>query len=164
LYILNKEKRGKPTSETAVDNQKLIVFDEKVSLDEVIFGGRIINLVNDLARKVAANHVEIRCITVGIDSIRYFSPIKKSDNLICKAQVNHVWDDILEVGVKVEAEDFRTLEHRKVLSAYFIFKADPIEVFTFEVIPETLEEKRRYLDAEKRKTIREKKVSFSNLN
>lgn len=160
MFIIHKDRKGKPTSETAVDNHKIEIFDVNMSLDEVIFGGRILNLVNDVARKVATKHSEIRCETVGIDFIRYFSPIKRTDMLICKAQVNHVWEDFIEVGVKVIAEDFRTLDQKKILSAYFIFKADESNREIPQVIPVSLEEKRRYLDAEVRKNIREKRKSF----
>jgi len=164
LFIIHKDWQGKPTSETAIDNKKLEIFDENMSLGEVFFGGRILNLVNDVARKVATEHAEILCFTIGVDFIRYFSPIKKGDILICKSQVNHVWDDMLEAGVKVIAEDFRTLEQKHILSAYFIFKADESdesEKTVPLVIPFTLEEKRRFLDAETRKNIRQKRKSFS---
>ena len=161
MFIIHKDRQGKPVSETAIDNKKLEIFAENMSLGEVVFGGRILNLVNDVARKVATKHAEILCFTIGVDFIRYFSPIKRGDILICKSQVNHVFDDMLEVGVKVIAEDFRTLEQKHILSAYFIFKADESEKTIPLVIPITLEEKRRFLDAETRKNIRQKRKSFS---
>jgi len=161
VFIIHNDKQGKPVSETAIDNKKLEIFDENMSLGEVVFGGRILNLVNDVARKVAKEHAEIVCFTIGVDFIRYFSTIKRGDILICKSQVNHVWDDILEVGVKVMAEDFRSLEQKHILSAYFIFKADESDKTVPLVIPVTLEEKRRFLDAETRKNIRQKRKSFT---
>jgi len=161
LFIIHKDWQGKPTSETAIDDKRLEIFDENMSLGEVIFGGRILNMVNDVARDVATDHAEIRCFTIGVDFIRYFSPIKKGDILICKSQVNHVWEDKLEVGIKVIAEDFRSLEQKHILSAYFIFKADESDNAIPLVIPITLEEKRRFLDAETRKNIRQKRKSFS---
>jgi len=161
VFIIHKDWQGKPTSETAIDNEKIEIFDENISLGEVFFGGRILHLVNDVARKIATDHAEIRCITTCVDFIRYFSPIKKGDILICKAQVNHVWDDMIEVGGKVIAEDFRSLEQKHILSAYFIFKPDQSEKPLPLVIPVTLEEKRRFLDAETRKNIRQKRKSFN---
>ena len=124
MFIIHKDKKGKLTSETSVNNYKIDIFDEKAKSDEVIFGGRILNLVNDVAKIVAVAHAEVKCETIGIDFIRYFSLIKRDDILICKAQVNHVWENLIEVGVKVMAEDFRTLEQKKILSAYFIFKSE----------------------------------------
>jgi len=169
LFIINKDLKGKSPSESSIENHKITLFDGNVKSDEVIFGGRILNLVNDVARSVANSHCEITCYTIGIDFIRYYSPIKRGDILTCKAQVNHVWENNLEVGVIVIAEDFRTLEQKKILSAYFIFEARmeksetdiKNELDIPQIIPESEKEKKRYLDAEKRKIIREKRKSFS---
>lgn len=63
----------------------------------------------------------------------------------------------MEVGVKVIAEDFRTLEHKDIFSAYFTFVAlddhdKPVEVVP--VIPETPEQMARYKAAEMRRQAR----------
>jgi len=161
LYIIHNDRQGKPASETAVDNHKINLLDISRSLDDVIFGGKVLNSVNDIARKVATNHAEIKCNTLAVDFLRYFAPIKRGDILVCKVQVNHVWaeENILEVGSTVIAEDFRSLEQKKILSAYFIFKTiDDVQIP--DVIPHTLDEKKRYLDAEKRKNIREKRANL----
>jgi len=154
LVIIHKNKKRKLTAESSIENYKIDFFDENAKSDEVIFGGRILNLVNDIAKNVAMLHAETKCETIGVDFIRYFSPIKRGDILCCKSQVNHVWQNILEVGVKVIADDFRSLEQKKILSAYFIFEADS-EIEIPQIIPENKNDERRYLEAEKRKKIRE---------
>jgi len=63
----------------------------------------------------------------------------------------------MEIGVKVIAEDFRTLEHKDILSAYFTFVAvdddhKPIEIIP--VIPETPDQLMRYDEAEARRRYR----------
>lgn len=156
MFIIHNAKKGKLTSESSVDDYKIDIFDEKAKSDEVIFGGRILNLVNDVAKNVATSHAEIKCETISIDFIKYFSPIKRDDILICKAQVNHVWNNILEVGVIVLAEDFRMLDQKKILSAYFVFQTDN-QIEIPQVIPESEVDKIRYLEADKRRTIREKR-------
>jgi acyl-CoA hydrolase len=147
------------TSESSIDNYKIDIFDENAKSDEVIFGGRILNIVNDAAKNVATTHAEIKCETIGIDFIRYYSLIKRDDILTCQAQVNHVWDNIIEVGVKVIAEDFRSLDQKRILSAYFIFRPE-IDVEIPQIIPENENDKKRFLEAEKRKKIREKRKKF----
>ena len=154
MFITNKNKKIKLISESAIDSHKLKILDEKLSFDDVIFGGRILNIVNDIALKVANKHSEVNCYTLGVDFIRYYSFIKSTDNLVCKAQINRIWDNILEVGVKVLAEDFRSLETRKILSAYFILKAENSEIP--DIMPVTLSDKKRFLKALERKKIREK--------
>ena len=157
-----KGQKGKKTSESAIDNYKIKFFDENISLDQVIFGGRILNVLHDIASLVASKHAGINCKAIGIDFIRCYSLIKYNDILNCFSQVNHVWLDQMEVGIKVIAEDFRTLEQRRILSAYFIFIADSDEKIKIPyVIPQTPLDKKRYLNAEKRKTIREKYVVSS---
>jgi acyl-CoA hydrolase len=159
VFILNNYGRGKPAKETAIENEKITLLEDVNSANSVIFGGRILDLIHLVALKVANNHADIECTINGIDFIRYFSSIKKEDVLICKASVNRVWEDTIEVGAKVIAEDFRTLDKRHILSAYFTFiikDADKFHVIS-QVIPESSVEKRRFLDAEKRKKIREKR-------
>jgi acyl-CoA hydrolase len=159
LFLAQKNPKGKKASESKIDSEKIVFFDESTSLDEVIFGGRILNLVNNIALKTAIRHADISCHTIGIDFIRYYSQIKRGDLLICRAIVNRVWDNVIEVGAQVIADDFRTLETKKILSAYFIFKADIVENSHEipQVIPENAIEKRRFIDAEKRRKIREKR-------
>jgi acyl-CoA hydrolase len=159
LFTIHKNPKGKKASESKIDAEKINFFDEHSSLDEFIFGGRILNLVNNIALKTANKHADVSCHTISIDFVRYYSQIKRGDYLVCKAIVNRVWDNIIEVGAQVIAEDLRSLEIKKILSAYFLFKADVMEN-SFEipqVIPETVVEKRRFIDAEKRRKIREKR-------
>ncbi len=63
----------------------------------------------------------------------------------------------MEIGVKVVAEDFRTLDQKDILSAYFTFVAiddnhQPVEVIP--VIPETPEQIKRFEQAERRRQYR----------
>ena len=63
----------------------------------------------------------------------------------------------MEVGVKVIAEDFRTLEQKDIFSAYFTFVAvdddhKPVEIVP--VIPETPEQVKRFHEAEERRQMR----------
>ncbi|NGX56621.1 MAG: hypothetical protein K1060chlam5_00864 [Candidatus Anoxychlamydiales bacterium] len=160
MFIINSYDKGKPSSETAIESEKITLFDDKVSPDGVVFGGRILDLVHFVALKVANTHAEIDCIIKGIDFVRYYSPVKKDDRLICKASVNRVWQDIIEVGAKVVAENFRSLEQTNILSAYFSFTKkdnDQMHVVS-QVIPETEVDKRRFLEADIRRKIREKRL------
>ena len=93
----------------------------------------------------------MKCNTAGIDSVRFFSFCKRGDILLCNASVNKAWTDSLEVGVKVIAEDFRTLEKKHILSAYFIFESEEENSFINFIICENKIQKKRYFEAEKRK-------------
>jgi acyl-CoA hydrolase len=161
LFILQDgSRRIKKVSESAIDNYRLELSLEKLSPDGIIYGSKILELISSVAKKVAENHAEIKCITQGIDFIRYFSPVKIGDILICKASVNRVWETSMEVGIKVIAEDFRLLEEKRILSAYFTFVGldDNNKLLKLKpILPQIGLQKKRYIEAEKRRKLRLKR-------
>ena len=157
MFILSDKSFNKPISYSAIEGRKIPIFEEHISPHEVIFGNRILEIVSSYANQVAFNHSEIHCRTAGIDFVRFFSPAKRGDVLTCKTSVNRSWKNTMEVGVKVIAEDFRTLEQKHILSAYFTYEAydsdnKPLPIPT--AIWETKEQKRRFMEAEKRLKLR----------
>ncbi len=148
---------GKPVSESAIIDQVVEVFPNDLNPHGTLFGGRVMQIVDSLAAIVAKRHSGLVCVTLGIDSVRFLSPARRGDILVCKASVNRTWRTSMEVGVKVIAEDFRTLEQKNVFSAYFTFVAigddeKPTEVIP--VIPETPDQMLRYKQAEMRRQAR----------
>lgn len=114
-------------------------------------------IADTLAAIVAKRHCGTVCVTLGIDSVRFQNPAKRGDILVCMASVNKTWSTSMEVGVKVIAEDFRTLEQKDIFSAYFTFVAvdedhKPVEIVP--VIPETALQQKRFEEAEKRRVLR----------
>ena len=163
MFIIHRDGKGKTVAETALEDYKIDLFDENLPALGVIFGGRILNIVNDVAHKVAKAHSEHKCLTTSIDFVKYYNLIKRDDILVCNTAVTRVWDTVLEVGVKVVAEDFRLLEKKDILSAYFTFNAIDDHGHIVEikqVIPESAEEKKRYLDADIRKKIRDQRAKL----
>ncbi len=148
---------GKPVSASFIIDQVVEVFPNDINPHGTLFGGRVMQIVDSLASIVAKRHCGKVCVTLGIDSVRFRNPAKRGDILVCKASVNRTWRTSMEIGVKVLAEDFRTLEQKEILSAYFTFVAigdddRPVEIIP--VIPETVDQKRRYAEAESRRQYR----------
>ena len=148
---------GKPVSSTAITEQVVEVFPNDLNPHGTLFGGRVMQIVDNLAAIVAKRHSGRVCVTLGIDSVRFLNPAHHGDILVCMVSVNRTWRTSMEIGVKVVAEDFRTLEQKDIFSAYFTFVAvdedqKPVEVIP--VIPETPEQIQRYHDAEKRRKYR----------
>lgn len=148
---------GKPVSASAIIDQVMEVFPNDLNPHGTLFGGKLMQLVDNLAAIVAKRHSGRVCVTLGIDSVRFLNPARHGDILVCKASVNKTWRTSMEVGVKVIAEDFRSLEQKDILSAYFTFVAidddlKPIEVIP--VIPETADQIVRFEAAEKRRKSR----------
>lgn len=145
---------GKPVSASAIDDQVVEVFPNDLNPHGTLFGGKLMQVVDSLAAIVAKRHSGQVCVTLGIDSVRFLNPARHGDILVCKASVNKAWNTSMEIGVKVIAEDFRTLEQKDILSAYFTFVAvddylRPVEVVA--VVPETEDQIARFEAAEKRR-------------
>jgi acyl-CoA hydrolase len=148
---------GKPVSASAIDDQVVEVFPNDLNPHGTLFGGKLMQVVDNLAAIVAKRHSGRVCVTLGIDSVRFLNPARHGDILVCKAAINKTWHTSMEIGVKVIAEDFRTLEQKEILSAYFTFVAvdddlKPIEIIP--VVPETSEQIKRFKEAEKRRQFR----------
>jgi acyl-CoA hydrolase len=148
---------GKPVSASAIVDQVVEVFPNDLNPHGTLFGGKLMQVVDNLAAIVAKRHSGRVCVTLGIDSVRFLNPARHGDILVCKASVNRTWHTSMEVGVKVVAEDFRTLEQKDILSAYFTFVATdddlkPVEILP--VLPETAEQMQRFEEAEVRRKYR----------
>ena len=150
-------RNSKPVGDSAINDQTAVVFPNDLNAYGTLFGGRVLDLCDRVSGVVAKRHSGSVCVTLGIDSVRFLAPAKHGDILVFKAAVNRVWKTSMEIGVKVYKEDFRTLQRVHILSAYFTFVAlddhlKPVEVPA--VLPETVEEKRRYKEAEERRQLR----------
>ncbi|KPK33180.1 MAG: hypothetical protein AMS24_02065 [Chlamydiae bacterium SM23_39] len=160
MFIINKYKNGKTISESAIEGKRLNISSEHLSIQGVIYGGRILELVEYYAQIVAERHSEAICKKKSVDFVRIFSAAKKEDILICYASINRSWVSSMEIGVKVISEDFRLLERKDILSAYFTFDSfdenNNLKKVSC-VICETKEQKKRFMEANKRREIRIKK-------
>lgn len=154
MYTTHSYRKSKPVCASSMENLKLKIFTDEISPHEFFFGGRILQVVEKVAIQVAENHIECCCTTKGLDFVRFYSPVKRGDILLCSASVNRVWDDVIEVGLVVTAEDFRTLETRKTLSAYFQFASKDDTKELPLVIPESKKQLKRYQQAELRRNVR----------
>jgi acyl-CoA hydrolase len=148
---------GKAVSVSAIIDQVVEVFPNDLNPHGTLFGGRALQIADNLAAIVCKRHSGSVCVTLGIDSVRFINPARRGDILICKSSVNRAWKTSLEVGVKILSEDFRTLEQKDILTAYFTFVAiddDHKPIPVIPVIPETSDQIRRYEEAEKRRRMR----------
>lgn len=146
--------KGKKVSESAIHDQTSVVYPNDLNPYGTLFGGRVLEICDRLAGVVSRRHAGRVCVTLGVDSVRFLAPAKRGDTLIFQASINRVWKTSMEVGLKVLAEDFKTMERIHIVSAYFTFVAvddhmKPIEIGP--IIPETEAEKRRYSQAEVRR-------------
>jgi acyl-CoA hydrolase len=122
-----------------------------------VHGGVVMKHIDSTAGIVAVRHASSNVVTASIDRLDFFSPVFIGDLLNLKANLNMVGRTSMEVGVRVEAENFLTGQVRHTASAYLTFVAlgndgRPVEVPP--LILETEEEKRRHQEAVARREMR----------
>lgn len=88
-----------------------------------VHGGTIMKLIDNTAGIVAARHAGKSVVTASIDKLDFHAPVHVGDIVRFKASVNYVGKTSMEVGVRVDAENFITGESRHAVSAYLIMVA-----------------------------------------
>jgi len=122
-----------------------------------VFGGRVLQWIDIAGAISAQRHSRRKVVTASIDDMHFVVPIRLGDTVVLKACVNYVGRTSMEVGVRVEREpptaDFR--EH--AATAYLTYvgldedgKPTPVA----PLITTSDEEKRRFTNAETRRTFR----------
>src|ERR1051325_11365289 len=114
---------GKPVSASAIQDQTSVVFPDDLNPLGTLFGGRVLEMADEVAAVVARRHAGRTCVTLAIDSVRFLAPARHGDLLTFQAAVNRVWKTSMEVGIRCFAEDFKTQKRTHVFSAYFTFVA-----------------------------------------
>lgn len=149
--------KGKSVKESALEDKKYIVWRSDLNKLEVLHGRKIMGLIDDIAAETAYRHSGKVCVTKLVDPIEFIRPAKANNILILKASVNNAWDTSCEVGVKVFVQDQNTMAVEHLASGYLVFVAidkrgKPVKIP--KAIPETIEQKRRFKEAEERRKLR----------
>ena len=122
-----------------------------------LLGGRLMHWI-DLAGAMAA-HRHSRCyaVTASVDHIDFLVPVRVGSLVILRSSVNRAFHTSMEVGVKVWVENYIEDSCKHVASAHLTFVAVDKQGNRLEVppvVPETVEEQRRYEDAGRRREMR----------
>ncbi|OGU59627.1 MAG: acyl-CoA thioesterase [Ignavibacteria bacterium RBG_13_36_8] len=141
------------------------VFDSIVTMTELVLphhtnqlgnllGGQLMHWIDICAALAASKHSERICVTASVDKIDFHHPIKLGDVVTLTASVNRAFRTSMEVGITVNAESYVRGKKLHSNSAYMTFvsvdeNGKPVE--TFDVIPETEDEKRRFEEALQRR-------------
>jgi uncharacterized protein (TIGR00369 family) len=147
---------GKTVKETSVFMSQMVTPQDANPAGNV-HGGVIMKLIDTAAGVVAARHSNANAVTASVDRIDFHNPGFIWEILTLKASLNLVGRTSMEVGVRVEAENVRSMEKRHIASAYLTFVAlgenqRPKEVP--KLILEDEDERRRNQEAANRRKIR----------
>ncbi len=147
---------GKSPQESAVTMTEIVLPSDGNSLG-TIFGGRVMSWMDIAAAIAAGKHARRVVVTASFDGMHFVAPVKVGHVVHIRAMVNFAARTSMEVGLRVESEDPLTGERRHTATAYTTFVAldqlgQPTPVPP--IVPKTLEEKRRYSQAVKRRESR----------
>jgi acyl-CoA hydrolase len=122
-----------------------------------VHGGQIMKMVDNAGGLAALKHCGGPVVTVAMDEMSFIEPVFVGDVLTVKAMVNDTGRTSLEVGVRVEADNYTTGRHVHTSSAYLVYVAldrqgmpRPVP----PVMPETEEEGQRQREAKLRRETR----------
>jgi len=123
-----------------------------------VMGGRIMQWVDICAAVSAGRYARTPVVTASVDNIDFHRPVPVGGVVVLRASVNFTGRTSMEVGVKVWQEDRQSGRRKHVVSAYLTFVSldpktrEPTPVP--RVSPKTVEEKRRFKDAQRRRAQR----------
>ncbi|MDQ7817802.1 MAG: acyl-CoA thioesterase [Melioribacteraceae bacterium] len=152
----SEKRRSKFVKDSIVTMTELVLPNHTNQLGNLL-GGHLMHWIDICAALASSKHSQRVCVTASVDRIDFHHPIKLGNVVTLVASVNRAFKTSMEVGVKVFTESF--LEGKRVHSntAYLTFvsvdeNGKPVE--TFEIVPETEDEKRRFEEALRRRKTR----------
>jgi uncharacterized protein (TIGR00369 family) len=122
-----------------------------------VHGGEVMKLVDTAGGLAAMKHCGGPVVTVSMDEMTFMEPVFVGDVVTARAMVNDTGRTSLEVGVRVEAENYRTGRRVHTSSAYLVYvalDADGRPRPVPAVLPDTEHERQRQREAKLRREAR----------
>jgi acyl-CoA hydrolase len=140
------------------------VFPNEVNNHNTLFGGQLMNHLDQVASISSARHSRRGCVTASTDSVDFLYPIRPTDSVCFETYVTWTGTSSMEVFVKIIAEDLNSGEHTIAATALLTIVAldehkRPARVP--QVIPETEEEKKLHETAPERARMRKERKQKS---
>lgn len=138
-----------------------IVFQDDAIYGDLMFGGRLLRLLDELAGSLATKYCGGTTVTGSVDEMAFYCPIRVGDILDVTVALNYVGHTSMEVGAKVVVENPYTGSRRHAATAYYTFvhidrEGRPRPVPGYE--PKGVEELERWRQAQLRAELRKKRL------
>lgn len=147
---------ARPAADSRTETTHL-VLPGLTNVHGTIFGGFVMQWIDEIAAVAAVRHVGGPVVTAAVDALHFLAPIQLGALVVMKAQVNAVARTSMEVGVRVEVETPSTRARVCTTRAYLTFVAIDEHGRPTDVPPlvvSSKEERRRQSDAEARRAAR----------
>ncbi|MGH3312643.1 MAG: acyl-CoA thioesterase [Streptomyces sp.] len=148
---------GKPTAASRTTLSHIMTGND-TNLLGTVHGGVIMKFADDAAGAVAGRHSGGPAVTASMDEMVFLEPVRIGDLVHVRAQCNWTGRSSMEIGVRVMAERWNeSTPATQVGTAYMVFAAvdsDGRPRPVPPVIPETERDKRRFQEAQIRRTHR----------
>ena len=151
---------GKSVQNSIVVMHELVLPNDTNVLGNIL-GGKVMHYMDICAAMSAYKHARSPVVTASVDRLNFLAPAKMGDILILKSSVNYTGNTSMEIGVRIESENPISGEINHTASAYLTFvslddnrKPKPIK----KIIPKSINEIRRFKEAEMRKEIRKTRL------
>ena len=125
-----------------------LVLPNDTNMLNNLLGGRLMHWMDIAAAMSASKHSNRVAVTASVDDLAFHQPVKLGNIVTLNSSVNRAFNTSMEVGVRVEVEDFETGVKLHSNSAYFTFvsidRTTGQKMQVPPIIPQSDEEKRRY--------------------
>jgi len=150
---MSELRKKKKVSESVITMTELVLPNYTNQLGNLL-GGQLMHWIDICAALASAKHSQRVCVTASVDRIDFHHPIKLGNVVTLIASVNRAFKTSMEVGVTVFAESHIDGIRIHTNTAYLTFvsvdeNGSPVD--TFEIVPETEDEKRRFDEALQRR-------------
>ncbi len=142
--------------DSQVEMTQLVLPNDTNQLGNLL-GGRLMEWMDIAAAISAQRHSNRVCVTAAVDGLVFHQPIRLGEVVTLRASVNRAFGTSMEVGVSVIAENQLTGARKTANTAYLTFVAVDdhlLPVAVDPIIPLTPEQKRRFGEALRRRTLR----------
>ncbi len=149
----------RPVSDS-VTTMTQVVMPNDTNPHGTIFGGRVLEWIDICGAIAAGRHSRCQVVTAAIDEMSFLSPIRLGHYVILSASVNWVGHSSMVVGVRVDSEDPVSGRRKQCSTAYLTYvaqDADGHRVAVPRLRVDTEDERRRYQEAEARRSRRRQK-------